>query len=452
MVLGLVSAGKCEDAGYQCFDMSCSAGYQEVTQYSCPSLVGNRPEKCCKEVIDMRVTPEIILNKAVYETGDTFSVQFKLPYLSDCSYYIISPSGQEASEGGGGCGINPSFSNGDIGIRLGQLFGNVEYGTYKVKIIAKKSGYSDIVKEKEFQYVQSAPREDYSCTVSNGDGYCNFLDGVYQIKHKGCNDNIDLDITYAGKTESFKALKDLSEITLKNTVKIKLSGTPCAVYQTTLAFKKDIDIFADGTYTVKENTYIKMNEVYGLVREITPLTVYINGNNAQVCNLNVGDECKIYYGPVEHPRSKNLKIVLNSINGDTASITVTKILEVIQIEPTETSPTEIKTDYDEAARKEQTVKVIEIAEKDLPKDKVTDGTIVLCSGCELDNKCYPFGFRKDKNYCDDKTSTFISQKIPDTACENSFECNSNLCIDNKCVSGSVWAKFMRWFGRLFGSK
>ena len=73
-----------------------------------------------------------------------------------------------------------------------------------------------------------------------------------------------------------------------------------------------------------------------------------------------------------------------------------------------------------------------------------------CGGCELDKKCYPFGFRKDKNYCDDITSKFISEKVPKTSCENNFECDSNLCIDNKCFSGSLWAKFLRWLNRLFG--
>ena len=75
-----------------------------------------------------------------------------------------------------------------------------------------------------------------------------------------------------------------------------------------------------------------------------------------------------------------------------------------------------------------------------------------CSGCSLDKKCYPFGFRKDKNYCDDITSTFTSQKVPSTSCENSFECDSNLCINNQCVSGSLWDKIMRWFSKLFGGR
>lgn len=80
------------------------------------------------------------------------------------------------------------------------------------------------------------------------------------------------------------------------------------------------------------------------------------------------------------------------------------------------------------------------------------GSSFICNGCVLDKKCYPLGFRKDKNYCDDITSAFTSQKVPNTSCENSFECDSNLCINNQCVSGSLWQKILDWFSKLFGGK
>lgn len=91
---------------------------------------------------------------------------------------------------------------------------------------------------------------------------------------------------------------------------------------------------------------------------------------------------------------------------------------------------------------------------DLPNkaDPEPEFNSFVCSGCALESKCYPFGFRKDKKFCDDKTSTFIIQNAPNTACENNFECDSNLCVNSSCVSGSLWAKMMRWFGNLFGGK
>lgn len=56
----------------------------------------------------------------------------------------------------------------------------------------------------------------------------------------------------------------------------------------------------------------------------------------------------------------------------------------------------------------------------------------------------------DKNYCSDNNNLFVSQNKPETACENSFECDSNLCIDNECVSSGFWQKIMNWFKNLFG--
>lgn len=73
----------------------------------------------------------------------------------------------------------------------------------------------------------------------------------------------------------------------------------------------------------------------------------------------------------------------------------------------------------------------------------------ICRGCKLESKCYPFGYRKNEKYCSDELE-FTNQKIPESSCENSFECDSNLCINNQCVSGSLWAKFTRWLSRIFG--
>lgn len=72
-----------------------------------------------------------------------------------------------------------------------------------------------------------------------------------------------------------------------------------------------------------------------------------------------------------------------------------------------------------------------------------------CAGCKLDNRCYPLGYRKDNMFCSD-ANEFVEQKQANLACENNFECSTNLCIDNKCVSSGLWQKFIRWLSRLFG--
>jgi hypothetical protein len=69
---------------------------------------------------------------------------------------------------------------------------------------------------------------------------------------------------------------------------------------------------------------------------------------------------------------------------------------------------------------------------------------ITCNyGCSLNSKCYPFGYRKTGKYCSEDYQ-FIEQTKSDTSCENSFECKSNLCLDDQCVSQGVMKKFFNW--------
>ena len=86
---------------------------------------------------------------------------------------------------------------------------------------------------------------------------------------------------------------------------------------------------------------------------------------------------------------------------------------------------------------------------DLPKNISEEEIVMLCNGCGLDGKCYPFNYRKDKNYCSiDKE--FIPQLKSESSCENNFECGSNICIDDICVKEGLFKRFLNWFRRLFG--
>jgi len=83
--------------------------------------------------------------------------------------------------------------------------------------------------------------------------------------------------------------------------------------------------------------------------------------------------------------------------------------------------------------------------EDQPEEILTG----ICSGCLKDKKCYPFGYRKDGKYCTDE-SNFIDYKDSEVSCDNNFECESNLCIDDECVSAGFFRRIMNWFKRLFG--
>ena len=83
---------------------------------------------------------------------------------------------------------------------------------------------------------------------------------------------------------------------------------------------------------------------------------------------------------------------------------------------------------------------------EIPKE-----SLICENSCPLDSKCYPFGYRKDSQYCTDN-GTFEKQTESGAKCENNFECSSNVCISNQCVSQGLLEKIINWFKRLFKSE
>lgn len=73
----------------------------------------------------------------------------------------------------------------------------------------------------------------------------------------------------------------------------------------------------------------------------------------------------------------------------------------------------------------------------------------VCMGCFEGKMCYPLSYRKEGAYCSEDME-FVDYKLSGVACENNFECDSNLCVNNECLSGSIWAKFMRFLEKIFG--
>lgn len=71
------------------------------------------------------------------------------------------------------------------------------------------------------------------------------------------------------------------------------------------------------------------------------------------------------------------------------------------------------------------------------------------SGCNLNDSCYPFGYRIKDKYCSD-SKDFILQVGSDENCTNNFECTSNVCVSSKCVSAGLLQRFIGWFKKLFG--
>jgi hypothetical protein len=78
-----------------------------------------------------------------------------------------------------------------------------------------------------------------------------------------------------------------------------------------------------------------------------------------------------------------------------------------------------------------------------------EGTLFCKDSCPLDGKCYPFGHRKGGEYCPDE-GMFKEQLKSDEACDNNFECSTNVCVDGKCVSSGLIQKILNWLTKLFG--
>jgi len=85
---------------------------------------------------------------------------------------------------------------------------------------------------------------------------------------------------------------------------------------------------------------------------------------------------------------------------------------------------------------------------EIPEADQVNRIVYTCGyNCQYDNKCYPFGYRKNKEYCSE--DGFFLQSSSGSQCKDNFECKSNLCLDNECVSNNIFAKFFRWISNLF---
>ena len=54
-----------------------------------------------------------------------------------------------------------------------------------------------------------------------------------------------------------------------------------------------------------------------------------------------------------------------------------------------------------------------------------------------------------KKYCDEE-GLFIEQQERWSQCDNHFECKSNICVENECISRGVMQAIMDFLQRLFG--
>jgi len=70
-------------------------------------------------------------------------------------------------------------------------------------------------------------------------------------------------------------------------------------------------------------------------------------------------------------------------------------------------------------------------------------------GCNYNGNCLPIGVRTQEDYCDIDRNV-KSQLGADEECSNDYECSSNVCVNNQCISQNLIQKILSWFSRFFG--
>jgi len=187
------------------------------------------------------------------------------------------------------------------------------------------------------------------------------------------------------------------------------------------------------TAIIPEGYFITLEDIYGVCK--------MNDYCYSIARLSYFDGKKFYlkegeskqFGddviptPKERPVLKLLKIENNE------AIFIVYPTYEVTVNVTEINITEINVTVE--ATPTITAEIIKV-------DKV-------CEGCILDNKCVPIAYRTLDKYCDADKS-LKNQKQEDEDCNNNFECESNVCIDSKCISGGLIQKILDFFKKLFG--
>ena len=75
---------------------------------------------------------------------------------------------------------------------------------------------------------------------------------------------------------------------------------------------------------------------------------------------------------------------------------------------------------------------------------------VKISGCDFDNSCLPIGMRMTNNNDNKKEfcnfdGSFLEQKKSREKCDNNFECESNLCLYEKCSKQGFFKRIFSWW-------
>ncbi len=403
----LIQASECEDAGYNCRD-GCFYGTETLMKNLSCSYQGGRSELCCRTIganEDRGPCVDSDGGKDADIWGHTFN------YVEDNPDFCLVAGGSFRYVDEYYCennSINESIIECPLGCKNGAC-----------------------IKEGQIK----------NCIIENGEGTCEFSGKTYNVKNVVCDGNITLEVSYDAVTsysgELF--LGGLTEFLLKDGTQIRAMSDLCS-NSIILSFEKYrelLTIIDYGTYRVYYGDKINFASVNAEIDEIawalpgdTTPWIKINVNSfPESFNLKQNEERVFTYGAVNNPLSADLNIKVISFGLDEGS--PTKSFATIELSPVETN------------------EVLSPVETSGPVLRNESSQNFFCNGCDLESKCYPFGYRKSGRYCSDGRE-FIKQ-IQSGFCDNNFECKSNLCVNDECISRNFIQKIIDFFKNLFGA-
>jgi hypothetical protein len=400
LILPMINATECTDAGYICEDAHCG-WYQEQVDLDCNSPPAGRPLFCCKE----KAGPDTSLNIApdVLDMDEVVSLHINLPYFADCNYTITSPQKVSRFAGSGGCGpTGVAYSFGKSSIE--DQFGELTTGIWTVEVLANKPGYPDIVLEDTFVVPIAEEYVKTQCTINDGAGTCEFLGETYQLQANGCNEQVDVRIVYDDEVDNLLDVRQGSDFfVLSNDVEIQLSGSPCGKALHAFTFRSALE-------TSCGNNICEVGEESGCSADCANLEVAPEPSSSTTCSVGCayGTSCVAVGTRKDDSYCSSSMFVQQKQNGDGC---------------------------DESY--------------ECLSNTCKNGVCrPICEGCMIENVCVPVGTRLESSFC---SSNYVreAQHADATACVNNYECGSNVCVDSQCVPQGMFQKFLKWLSTIF---
>lgn len=192
-----------------------------------------------------------------------------------------------------------------------------------------------------------------------------------------------------------------------------------------------------GGATSSVSTSCKEKEPYAILQ--IKLAEELNNPRTEVIKLKVGEKKRVF------------DLTISFLDYDIQSKTVLFLVSKDAFECPENCICDLAGNITECKKIEKCPKGTMLCQDGVCRNKCEIENITTeCNfGCFYNEKCLPYGLRINKLYCSIEDN-MKSQMAEDESCENNFECQTNVCVNGKCISAGLIQNIMNWFKKLFG--